>query len=214
MRISDWSSDVCSSDLMRVDRQAAILGAVRLDLARKLRADLRSKGGIDAVERMRPGRQIEQNLVVPQQDAAIVLGELDACIAHGCKFPGGQFMFRSGRDQRYVGSIPAQEKSFGASPLPGTDDGDRAIGHLKTVADRAVTQPAAGQRLDVCLVIDHQRAAIDDPGGEQDGARAYRKFSGLSDEAVLVLLKGLHMAVAACREIEARLLPPPRQQIQ
>src|SRR3546814_3011479 len=60
----------------------------------------------------------------------------------------------------------------------------RAIGHLKTVADRAVTQPAAGQRLDVCLVIDHQRAAIDDPGGEQDGARAYRKFSGLSDEAV------------------------------
>src|SRR3546814_4843799 len=46
---------------MRVDRQAAILGAVRPDLARKLRADPRSKGGVDAVQHKRTGPQIEQN---------------------------------------------------------------------------------------------------------------------------------------------------------
>src|SRR3546814_6370885 len=39
MRISDWSSDVCSSDLQRLEQQRRIDAAIQRDVAHRQRAD-------------------------------------------------------------------------------------------------------------------------------------------------------------------------------
>src|SRR3546814_996718 len=46
MRISDWSSDVCSSDLSRVDSPAFVVDAAKLRANCQVLADIRDAAGI------------------------------------------------------------------------------------------------------------------------------------------------------------------------
>ena len=71
-----------------------------------------------------------------------------------------------GRDQGDVGGKAADEQGLGDAVAVAADHADFLVGDLKAVADRAIADQAAGQRVVVqCLV--HRRAAVADPGGEQ-----------------------------------------------
>src|SRR3546814_9058331 len=81
MRISDWSSDVCSSDLLPVAFMAEQAGGIEQEVARVVGPALdavapEAKGGLFLQRRI--GRQCRVRLLVAGQH-----GELDAPLAAG-----------------------------------------------------------------------------------------------------------------------------------
>ena len=75
-----------------------------------------------------------------------------------------------GRDQGDVGGEAAQEHRLGDAVAVAADHADLLVGDLIAVADRAIADQPARQRLVVQLLV-HRRAAVGDAGGEQHGAR-------------------------------------------
>src|SRR3546814_18129107 len=77
MRISDWSSDVCSSDLSRVDSPAFVVDAAKLRANCQVLADIRDAAGI---------RMLAALKAFSMWSVAPILGEyLDGVCASGLR---------------------------------------------------------------------------------------------------------------------------------
>ena len=86
---------------------------------------------------------------------------------------------------RVMSSVKPRRKTASATPWRAVaDHADLLVGHLIAVADRAVADQAAGERLVVKLLV-HRRPAVGDSGGEQHLARDHRAFAPFGLEALL-----------------------------
>src|SRR3546814_15070091 len=119
MRISDWSSDVCSSDLATAGREA--MGAVSPGTARQGRRHLRRKKvnmfNIHKTELMWGGRKlvIETGKVARQADGAVMVTYGDTivlCTAVAAKSPKPGVDF-------FPLPVKSQEKTYAAGKVHG-----------------------------------------------------------------------------------------------
>ena len=119
-----------------------------------------------------------------------------------------------GRDQGHVGGVAADEQGLGDAVAVAADHADLLVGDLIAVADRAIADEAAGQRVVVKLLV-HRRAAVGDAGREQDGARrrAARAPGRGEQAAFLVALELGHELGLDLRAIFARLVAHPLEQL-
>ena len=72
----------------------------------------------------------------------------------------------SGRNQGDVGGVAADEQSLGDAMTVAADHADALVGDLIAVADRAIADEPARQRVVVELLV-HRRAAVGDSGRER-----------------------------------------------
>src|SRR3546814_9906637 len=94
MRISDWSSDVCSSDLHGAHRRVGLEGLAGLDHCSE-------HGGVEGVDLVRTVQSDVRD--------ADVYGDVDA-IAHPTSMPGGARRRRLGRRARRRARIRRSEE--------------------------------------------------------------------------------------------------------
>lgn len=124
-----------------------------------------------------------------------------------------QLVATFGRDQRDVGSVAAQEKCFVVTPIARAEHRDPPVGHLISVADRAIAQPTVVKRLLMCRVIQHRGTPVDHARGEQDRARGDGAAVHQGDEPVALARYAVDASLAQICIIQAHLLAHSCQQV-
>ena len=120
-----------------------------------------------------------------------------------------------GRDQGHVGGEAAEEQRLGDAVAVAADHADLLVGDLIAVADRAVADEAAGERVVVQFLV-HRRTAVGDSGREQDAARGRAARSpGRGEQAGLRVALELGDELGLdLRAIFARLVAHPLEQLR
>ena len=151
--------------------------------------------------------------IVSQHDRPAAADHLDTRIAQSPIMGIVQFVAAFRCDQRDVGGIAAQKQRFIAAPIAGAEHRDPAVGDFISVADRAVAQPAIGQRLLMRSLVQHRGTPVHHARRQQDRTRGNSGASHRRDEPIAVPHDAVDPAIAQIGMINACLLAHPHQQV-
>ena len=156
--------------LMAVDLDAILVREFGADHFSKLGVGVGAERRIDAVERVMALGGVDDDAFAGDRDRVRrTVDGFDAGFVELVLVLGAEAQRPVGCDEGHVGGVAADEERLRDAVMVAADDADALVGDFVTVADRALADEAARERLIVQFLI-HRRTAVGHTSREEDGS--------------------------------------------